>query len=74
MGDYRIKQARDAKGWTQADLTKAIGAIIPVRRVKTAVFRQDGIWLGYVARGELYRIQDMHRSASGHRRNYRQNL
>ena len=25
MGDYRIKQARDAKGWTQTDLAKAIG-------------------------------------------------
>ena len=74
MGDYRIKQARDAKGWTQTDLAKAIGAIIPVRRVKTAVFRQDGIWLGYVARGELYRIKDMHRTAPGYRRNYRQNL
>lgn len=74
MGDYGIKQARDAKGWTKTDLAKAIGAIIPVRRVKTAVFRQVGICYGYVAQSELHRIQDMHRSASGHRRNYRQNL
>lgn len=25
MSDYRIQQARAAKGWTQADLAKAIG-------------------------------------------------
>lgn len=42
MGDYGIKQARDAKGWTQTDPAKAIGAIIPVRRVKPPFFADLG--------------------------------
>lgn len=40
MGDYRIKQARDAKGWTQTDLAKAIGTT----QQQIARYTSDGEW------------------------------